>query len=139
MVTVHRTRGKETCKTVKGQQVKNSWHTSIRRVVSGLFLTFPISSSPDPPALLGMDFVGSPSSTGCSRSIPTSSVGLSVRRRRNIPDKANFLRFSVDMVFVFTLEFKSNRTRNIFSLKLFLLTIFQFVYVIAQIMDCRKS
>lgn len=132
MVTVHWTGGKETCKTVKGQQVKNSWYTSIRRVVSGLFLTFPISSSPDPPALLEMDFVGSPSSTGCSRSIPTSSVGLSVRRRRNIPDKANFLRFSVDMVFVFTLEFKSNRTRNIFSLKLFLLTIFQFVYVIAQ-------
>lgn len=130
---------KETCKTVKGQQVKNSWYTSIRQVVSGLFLTFPISSSPDPPALLGMDFVGSPSSTGCSRSIPTSSVGLSVRRRRNIPDKANFLRFSVDMVFVFTLKFKSNRTRNICSLKLFLLTVFQFVYVIAQIMDCRKS
>lgn len=139
MVTVHWTRGKETCKTVKGQQVKNSWYTSIRQVVSGLFLTFPISSSPDPPALLGMDFVGSPSSTGCSRSIPTSSVGLSVRRRRNIPDKANFLRFSVDMVFVFTLKFKSNRTRNICSLKLFLLTVFQFVYVIAQIMDCRKS
>lgn len=129
---VHWTRGKETCKTVKGQQVKNSWSTSIRRVVSGLFLTFPISSSPNPPAWLGIDFVGSPSSTGCRRSIPTSSVGLSVRRRRNIPDKANFLRFSVDMVFVFTLEFKSNRTRNIFSLKLFLLTIFQFVYVIAQ-------
>lgn len=139
MVTVHWTRGKETCKTVKGQQVKNSWSTGIRQVVSGLFLTFPISSSPDPPALLGMDFVGSPSSTGCSRSIPTSSVGLSVRRQRNIPDKANFLRFSVDMVFVFTLEFKSNRTRNICSLKLFLLTIFRFVYVIAQIMDCRKS
>lgn len=126
---------KETCKTVKGQQVKNSWYTSIRQVVSGLFLTFPISSSPDPPALLGMDFVGSPSSTGCSRSIPTSSVGLSVRRRRNIPDKANFLRFSVDMVFVFTLEFKSNRTRNIFSLKLYSNSYTSLL----KIMDCRKS
>lgn len=120
---------KRTCKTMKGHQVNNSWY--IQRVVNGLFLTFPISSSPDPPPLLGLDFVGPSSPTGCSRSIPTSSVSLSVRRRRNIPDKANFLRFSVDILFFFSLEFKSNRTRNIFSLNFILSTIFQFVYVIA--------